>query len=379
MAEAIKNDAITGAWIKLGLALVFAAIGCWVVYLAVTMVGVFGAGMGVDERSRQIYSSAHIAVHLFGTASAVAITLFVVNRNKTLAVLALAAIITCGGYGIVNMIGFTTTNRLSVSEQKVQSTAADWTHYEAKKKAIQSEIEWARSTAVQEDSPREKRRLLARVDAKLKELAAIEPPRPTNATALADPQATWFSRLTNSSSENWQLALPVPVAVLLFAAEVLCFVFAVHLIVGAVAAFRQAGIAKRDPPKSDTGGGKKLELVKPDARDPVDAPKKIHASAHLMHADPQQRSASVPSTGAKKMSDADLSEYLRQKANSGLSQRAKAHELRALGYVGVSQPQISRKSRRIEEQAARKAARISARRSNGHHGFGGGLHAPAIG
>src|SRR5262249_3368059 len=43
----------------------------------------------------------------------------------------------------------------------------------------------------------------------------------TAATVLADPRATWFSRMTNTSTENWQLALPVPMAVLLFAAEAL--------------------------------------------------------------------------------------------------------------------------------------------------------------
>jgi len=38
--------------------------------------------MGVDDASRKIYSDAHIAVHIFGTASSVAVCLFVLKRGK---------------------------------------------------------------------------------------------------------------------------------------------------------------------------------------------------------------------------------------------------------------------------------------------------------
>jgi hypothetical protein len=50
-----RADVVRAVGIKLIMALVFAAIGVWVVSLAIDMVGTFGEGMGVDERSRQVY------------------------------------------------------------------------------------------------------------------------------------------------------------------------------------------------------------------------------------------------------------------------------------------------------------------------------------
>jgi len=80
--------------------------------------------------------------------------------------------------------------------------------------------------------------MLNEIDAKRKELSAIEPPRPTTSNVLADPQATWFSQLTGWAAGSWQLALPVPLAFLLFAAEVLSFLFATCLIAGTLETLR---------------------------------------------------------------------------------------------------------------------------------------------
>jgi membrane associated rhomboid family serine protease len=100
-----KNESALNAWIMIGFGSVFVLIGGFVVYLAIQMVGTFGESMGVDETSRVIYSWAHVAVHLFGTASSVAFGLFIRKRRKMLATLALLATTLCGSYGIVNMIG----------------------------------------------------------------------------------------------------------------------------------------------------------------------------------------------------------------------------------------------------------------------------------
>jgi hypothetical protein len=260
MAVAAEGATVRSATVSLLLALAFAAIGVWVVTLAIDMVGIFGEGMGVDAESRKIYSHAHIAVHLFGTASAVAVGIFLTQRSWFLAVFAIVAIVACGGYGIVNMIGFTTTNRLSVSEARSTSNAADWTKYEKARETLNSQIRWARERVVAEEQQKEKRRLLAYIDTKTKELNSIEPPRPTAATVLADPQATWFAKLTGSSEESWRLSLPVPVAFLLFAAEVFCFVFAVHFLTQGIGAINAMVAAKRNRRKgggNDGGGTKK--------------------------------------------------------------------------------------------------------------------------
>jgi hypothetical protein len=255
-----KNEAARNAWIKLLLGAGFIGIGCFVVYLAIEMVGIFGESMGVDAASRWIYAKAHIAVHVFGTASSIAIGLFVLGRNRGLAALAMAAILFSGGYGIINMIGFTTTNRLSVSESRSAATAADWKHYEAQRANLQAELDWLRKTEVNADTPRERKLLLSRIDAKLNELNAIQPPRPSADKVLADPQATWFSKLTGWTTENWQLALPVPVAFLLFAAEVLSFVFAVHLIATAIETLHSISSSNANSSGGTDGGGdRKLE------------------------------------------------------------------------------------------------------------------------
>src|SRR6476660_3541055 len=111
------------AGIMLVFGAVFAGLGCWVVSLALGMVGTFGESMGVDPESRQIFARIHIAVHLVGTASASVIGLFLMRKRHVLARLAVLAIICFGGYGIFNMIGFTTTNRLAVSEAKTAANA----------------------------------------------------------------------------------------------------------------------------------------------------------------------------------------------------------------------------------------------------------------
>jgi hypothetical protein len=238
----------------IGLGSVLALIGIFVLSLDIQMVGAFGETMGVDVASRVIYRQAHVAVHVFGTASSVAFGLFW-KRSKMLAALALLAAVLCHGYGIVNVIGFTTTNRLSVAESRAAANSADWKRYEAQRQAIQDDIDWARKTVVHEDNPREKRLLHERIDKKLKELEAVQPPKPTAATVLADPQATWFSRITGTSAENWQLALAVPVAILVVVVEVLSLVFAFHLLVGAVDTLRGLRGDDEDRSRGSSGGG----------------------------------------------------------------------------------------------------------------------------
>lgn len=362
-----RNDALKHVWIKLLLGLTFVGLGIWVVSLAIDMVGDFGESMGATARSRQIYSRAHIAVHLFGTAASVAVGLFILGRNKTLAVFAMAAIIACGGYGIVNMIGFTTTNRLSVSEAKEASNSADWKHYEAQRAAIQSDIKWAQNTEISTIDPREKRRLFARIDAKTKELATILPPKPTAATVLADPQATWFARLTGSASDKWQLALPVPVAILLFAAEVLSFVFAVHLLAGAIEAWRSAGSgeARKNSDGSDgSGGSGKLRIVEP-ARTKLPEPAK--------RAEPNNSRSVMSSVHFS--TDAPKGKLSKSQLHEELSQLAHANRKKSTRAIAAqtkwSQSTVSREQRKL---------RGKQQRTGRWQGNGGGMqHALASG
>src|SRR5262245_21960291 len=99
-----KNRAATdlrrSAVLKFVLGIACGLVGAAAVYLALQMVGVFGEGLGVDERSRQLYSRAHIVIHAFGTVSAIAIATFIAIKHRTLTVIAVLAMLACGGYGI---------------------------------------------------------------------------------------------------------------------------------------------------------------------------------------------------------------------------------------------------------------------------------------
>jgi hypothetical protein len=123
------------------------------------------------------------------SASALAVGWFIRAKMRC-TVLAVTAILLCGGYGIVNMIGFTTTNRLSVSESR-SASGADLKKYENTRVDLQAQMEGS----VVDTSPREARRLYAEINAKRMELSAIEPPRPTAAAGLARPEGSFFGRM----------------------------------------------------------------------------------------------------------------------------------------------------------------------------------------
>ena len=113
---------------------------------------------------------------------------------------------------------------------------------------------------VNEESLREKRRLEAALTQKEKELAELRPPKPTTATVLADPQATLLARIVGWTPENWQIVLPILIAPLLWLAEVFSFIFAVHLMFGAITDWRTA-TPSRQGPGEGSGSCAQLRVV----------------------------------------------------------------------------------------------------------------------
>lgn len=229
-----RGELAKGVTIRLVTAVVFGLIGAAAIYYALQMVAIFGEGMGVDARSREIYAHSHMIVHLFGAACALAIGVFHQAGNKLLRFLAIVAILTCGSYGILNMVGFTSTNRVSVAAAKDARNSAAERAYQAARADLVAQIKWLQSTAANEEG-RERRRLLSEVDAKRKELSALKPPTPTAETVLSDPQASTLAELTGTSARQWLLALPVPLAILLFFAESFSFVVVGHMLAAIVA------------------------------------------------------------------------------------------------------------------------------------------------
>ena len=250
-----KGELGKGVAIRLIAAVAFGVIGGAAIFYALQMVAIFGEGMGVDARSREIYANSHMIVHLFAAACALAIGIFYYSRGWVLFAFAVAAIVLCGGYGIINMIGFTSTNRVSVAAHKEARNTAAERQYQAARADLLKQIDWLQKTASQEEG-RERRRLLAEVDAKRKELSGLKPPVPGADTVLVDAQASTLGELTGTDPRKWLLALPVPLAILLFFAESFSFVIVGHMLSGIVALFGvfAAGRTKEDK-KTQSGSG----------------------------------------------------------------------------------------------------------------------------
>ena len=83
-----KPGPLVNAGAKVLLAILCTWIGGYLLILALDTVSVFGEGLGSDARSRQLYAHMHVAVHLFGTLSAVLIGAFLAFGNRVLATLA---------------------------------------------------------------------------------------------------------------------------------------------------------------------------------------------------------------------------------------------------------------------------------------------------
>ena len=226
-------------------------------------------------------------------------------------------------------------------------------------------LDWTQKSSINKELPRSERRLL-RADAKemSKEIRA-------SLAIVPDAQAASIAAALGVRVEKVQRALVMIASGIAQSIKFVCIICGVMVWPRSVASPKQEEAA---PPKSDMGGGgKNIHVLKPaDAGDAADAPKKIRASANMRMNTPQ-RSASVPSTGAFKMSPSELQEYLDRYANG-----PRPTQLAIARETGWSQPTVSRQLLRAQERANRKAARANARFMNGSaQGFGGSYHAPA--
>jgi roadblock/LC7 domain-containing protein len=285
----------------------FGVIGYFAISYALQMVGIFGQGLGIDAESREIYAQSHKVVHVFAAACGLAVGWFWHRRNWVLFPIAVAAIFLCGGYGIINMYGFTGANRMTVAAVKDARKSAAEREYQAAREAIQGQIKWGNSTAANEEG-REKRRLLAYVDAKTKELAALKAPVATADTVISDPQASTLADLTGVSTMRWMLVIPLIMAILLFFAESFSFVVVGHMASTIVALFatywatvRAADPAKKaasEPSKSGSGGSGSGEPWKPKVVHPEPEPAAARTK-EAVSAEP----ASIPKAEPPKVSN----------------------------------------------------------------------------
>jgi hypothetical protein len=247
------------------IAVTFAIIGGNIIMNALEMVGLFGADLGADDRSRTIYAESHRWVHLFAAACGLALGWFLSRRNWWLFGWALIAIFACGAYGVQNMYGFAVKNRVAVAAVKTDDKASALQQYENARKDLQGQIKWLQGLAVETESRRERLRLEASVDAKRRELSALRPPVVTADNAMADTSAAGLAVLTGTSANTQMFIWPFVLAVLMFLAEAFSFVVVGNMLSGIVALFStywatakppvEAHVASTKGGNNDSGGG----------------------------------------------------------------------------------------------------------------------------
>ncbi len=323
-----------GVAIRAITAIGFGVIAYFAISYALEMVGIFGKSMGVDERSKEIYATVHQIVHIFAAACAVGIGVFHMTGNKVLRRLALAGTLLAGGYGVFNMIGFTSSNRVAVAAAKESHKAAVEREYNNARKDLQDQIKWLENQVIFADNRAEKRRMEQAVDTKRKELSALKAPRFDATSVLSDAQATTLGDLSRTGSQFWQSWLPVLLAFIVFFAESFSFAVVGHMlaaIVGLIAVYRTTEPAS-EPKKSDGSGGSSggsgggEPRRKPDLKS-VPKPEPTPAPARAAGEPKSEQSSAfgVPATGAperlERLSAFDLA-YELALQNPHLSTRA---------------------------------------------------------
>ena len=277
----------------------FGVIAYYIIGYALQMVGVFGEAMGIDARSREIYAETHKWVHIFSAACGLAVGWFHHQGNKALRRIALAAIIACGGYGILNMYGFASTNRVSVAAAKDATRAAAERAYENARADLKGQISWLQGTA-EEAVGSEKRRMLAEVDAKRKELSALKPPAASADMVISDTQSWTLGKLTGTDPTLWMVGLPLVLAVLVFLGESFSCIVTGHMaaaIVGMLAGY--SATKDRKLPSSSEGGGGKPKSSE-ESKPATDA--KQDANVIPLRAEPAQLQAAPQALPSPKVS-----------------------------------------------------------------------------
>jgi hypothetical protein len=225
--------------------------------LALTMVWMFGEGLGATWFEQRVYGSAHVCLHLFGTLSAFAISTFLKDKAWGFTVVAALAVIAMGGYGIINMIGFASKNRGGVAMAAEEYSKRAMAKYHDDREYLQGQIKWLEGQSLDYDNTPKARKDYKAEAAKAKAtLDALEPPKVSTQTIDPDSLANLLSRVTTLTSSEASQVLAIPLSVLLYISEVLSFIFGLRIwprkpdeVVGQDAMTKEAMIAGLSTPK----------------------------------------------------------------------------------------------------------------------------------
>jgi hypothetical protein len=219
--------------------------------LALTMVWMFGEGLGASPLEKTVYGGVHIGLHVFGTLCAFSIAMFLVDKSKAFVTLAVFAMLLVGGYGIVNMIGFASKNRGGVAHAAVQNSKREMTAYKENRAYLEGRIKWLEGQSLDYDNPVKARKDYKAEKAEAqRKLDALQPPE-------AEGAADGSRFISNTKAEDVSDMLAIAVGVLLHISEVLSFIFGVRMwprkpdeVVGQDAMAAEAMIAGLSMPKN---------------------------------------------------------------------------------------------------------------------------------
>jgi hypothetical protein len=218
-ADNLSRKAISAGFILTGFVLMGPAL---------TMVWMFGEGIGATWLEQRVYGSAHVSLHIFGVLSAFAIDRFVIDKSKTFAALATVTAILMGTYNIINMVGFVSKSRWGVAHAAVENSKREMTTYKENRAYLEGRIKWLDGQSLVHDSPVKARKDYKAEKAEAqRKLDALQPPK---ADVAVDGPAALPSRfIPDTEAEDVSDLLAIPFGVLLYIGEVLSFIFGARI------------------------------------------------------------------------------------------------------------------------------------------------------
>jgi hypothetical protein len=208
----------------------FILTGFALLALALMMAWVFGEELGALPLEKMVYGGAHVGLHLFGTLSAFSIAMFVMDKSKAFAALAVFAMLLVRGYGIVNMVGFASKDRGGVAMAAEENAKRAMNKYHEDRTYLEGRIKWLEGESFNTDnSPKSRKDHKIEATVAKAKLQALEPPKVSAETINPDGSANLLSRLTSNSTSDASQMLAIPVGILLYMGEVLSFIFGVRI------------------------------------------------------------------------------------------------------------------------------------------------------
>lgn len=244
----------------------FYVVGGALAGLAIVMVWKFGETLGASEFERLIYGAAHAVVHVFGILVALSIALFVFDKSKTWAGLAIVLVLVVGGYGMLNIGGFLGKNRIAVSDAVTTNNDRAMAEYMSKKTDLENRRNWAGNIVVNADYPVAERNAAKREKNEYqKQLEALKMPTVTAATVSGDAAMTVYARLADWDAQRLQSGMVAWFALLMYVCEVASFIFGTRIGAG-VGALQAVWWEAHGPPPGATAPVKSVGVSANDNR-----------------------------------------------------------------------------------------------------------------